>query len=365
MMPEPFDAYQFLHYLRRRWRLFAAAGVVAVALAAALTLLQTKQYTAVTRIVIDPPAAADPRAATAVSPIYVESLRTYEHFASSDSLFQRALDKFQLRRQAPGRTIESWKKRVLRVEIPRSTKILEIRATLEDARTAHLLARFLAQETVRLNQAVNLEGDRELARAVESELEQAHAERDKARETYLALMRNEPVEALEAALQSLKSRRFAVERDLLEAETLVAESAAPGAGPSSDAGTARARADHLRGERERLNQEITRTGAVLSSRTARLEQARTRLDSADRAAAALEAKLREARGIAGQRGERLRLIDPGVVPERPSSPNLPLNLAVALLAAMAGALLYASFQFGLERRSAAPVEMPRRVANRD
>ena len=43
------------------------------------------------------------------------------------------------------------------------------------------------------------------------------------------------------------------------------------------------------------------------------------------------ARLREARGDAGYRGERLRIIDPGIVPERPSSPNLPLNLVAALL----------------------------------
>ena len=29
---------------------------------------------------------------------------------------------------------------------------------------------------------------------------------------------------------------------------------------------------------------------------------------------------------AGFRGERLKIIDPGIVPERPSSPNLPLNV---------------------------------------
>jgi hypothetical protein len=85
-------------------------------------------------------------------------------------------------------------------------------ATLPEARMAHRLALFLAEETVRLNQAGNLEGDQQLTKALESEFQQAQAERDRARQAYLSLMRNEPVEALEAGLQSLKSRRFAVER---------------------------------------------------------------------------------------------------------------------------------------------------------
>ena len=44
-----------------------------------------------------------------------------------------------------------------------------------------------------------------------------------------------------------------------------------------------------------------------------------------------DAAARSARRDAGYRGERLKIIDPGIVPERPSSPNLPLNVAAALL----------------------------------
>ena len=54
----------------------------------------------------------------------------------------------------------------------------------------------------------------------------------------------------------------------------------------------------------------------------------------------IETRLREARGDAGYRGERLRVIDPGIVPERPSSPNLPLNVAAALLLGLVLPILY-------------------------
>ena len=59
--------------------------------------LQPRQYTATARIVIEPPAGTDLRSAMAVSPIYLESLKTYEQFASGDSLFQKAIEQFDLR----------------------------------------------------------------------------------------------------------------------------------------------------------------------------------------------------------------------------------------------------------------------------
>jgi uncharacterized protein involved in exopolysaccharide biosynthesis len=51
------------------------------------------------------------------------------------------------------------------------------------------------------------------------------------------------------------------------------------------------------------------------------------------------------------RGERLDIIDPGVVPERPSSPNLPLNVAIAVLMSALGWLLYVAIGFSYARIS--------------
>lgn len=96
-MPDSLDAFRYMSYVRLRWRLIAATCLIAVALAGVISFLLPRQYTATARIVIEPPAGADPRSAMAVSPIYLESLKTYEEFASSDSLFQKATERFQLR----------------------------------------------------------------------------------------------------------------------------------------------------------------------------------------------------------------------------------------------------------------------------
>ena len=90
-MARSFTPPDYFRHLRARWRFFAVAcGVAAVA----VSLLLPRKYTAVARIMIDPPAANNPRIAIAVSPMYLESLRTYELFASSDELFQQAVGHF-------------------------------------------------------------------------------------------------------------------------------------------------------------------------------------------------------------------------------------------------------------------------------
>src|SRR5947199_7175060 len=119
-----------LDRLRTRWRLIAVACAMAVSLTLCGSLILTKEYTAVCRIVIDPPAGSDPRSSMAVSPIYLESLRSYELFASSDDLFLQAVQRFGLRDNSL--PIDRLKKSVLRAEMLRNTKILEIQATLPD-----------------------------------------------------------------------------------------------------------------------------------------------------------------------------------------------------------------------------------------
>ncbi|MBV8903693.1 MAG: hypothetical protein JOZ22_08660, partial [Acidobacteriia bacterium] len=79
-MGEPVDVLVYISYICYRWRLVALSCLIALTLAASVSLVSQRQYTASARIVIEPPAGADPRAAMAVSPIYLESLKTYEQF---------------------------------------------------------------------------------------------------------------------------------------------------------------------------------------------------------------------------------------------------------------------------------------------
>ena len=55
------------------------------------------------------------RLSTAVSPMYLESLKTYERFAGGDSLFARAADRFHLLDAGSSQSIEALKRRVLKV----------------------------------------------------------------------------------------------------------------------------------------------------------------------------------------------------------------------------------------------------------
>jgi len=150
-MIESPEAFRFIGYVAARWRLIAGSCLTAGILAAGVSLLVPRQYTATARILIEPPVGADPRTSVAVSQIYLESLKTYEYFANSDSLFQKAVNRFQLRALAGAKPIESLKKQVLRIGIVRNTRILEIGATVPDAHRAQSLAQYLAEETVGLS----------------------------------------------------------------------------------------------------------------------------------------------------------------------------------------------------------------------
>jgi uncharacterized protein involved in exopolysaccharide biosynthesis len=77
-MPEAFEMLRYVEYLRDRWRVMAVACSVAVVLAVAVALLTPARYTATARIMIEPPAGSDSRIAVAVSPMYMESLKSYE-----------------------------------------------------------------------------------------------------------------------------------------------------------------------------------------------------------------------------------------------------------------------------------------------
>jgi uncharacterized protein involved in exopolysaccharide biosynthesis len=81
------DGLEFLQYLWKRRVIVAAACASALAVTSVVSVFLPRRYTATASILIESPGGNDPRAAAAVSPVYLESLKTYELLASSDTLF--------------------------------------------------------------------------------------------------------------------------------------------------------------------------------------------------------------------------------------------------------------------------------------
>jgi capsular polysaccharide biosynthesis protein len=280
-MPETTGAFQYLGHLRRRMRVLFWTCGTAVLLSVGISLLSPTNYTATARILIDPPAGSDQR--MGVNPMYLESLKTYEIIASGEYLFLQAAEHFGLSRSMPIN-----QRSVITVRIPRNTRILELTATLPDAKKAHAFALYMAQQTVALSRMPEGETERDLIGNAEKELADA------------------------------RTRMENAEREWAELDSIP------------------------------INSSTTRSMRVDVAEAHR-EAARDAFERAQRRA-------QEVRFGTGYRNERLTIIDPGVVPQRPSSPKTTLNALAALLVGLAGGLLYIILEFNSS--------VPRRVPSR-
>ncbi len=337
-MAESFDAFRYVRYMRSRGLWIAGSCGVAVVLALAVSLMLPREYTAVARIVIEPPAGTDLRSAMAVSPIYLESLRTYEHFATGDSLFQKAVDRFGLH---SGRPIESLKKRILKVEIIRNTRIMEISATLPDAHKAQELAQYLAEATAGLNRSLIAEGDQELLQSIERQAAETRAHVDELDAAWSHMLAAEPVQELASAQENAAMLHSDLEEQIVNADMHASEAAQS---------TTHSRSAELRRQVEMLDRQTAEREKLLAARTAHRDKLDAERKAAQTALTAMEGRLREARSDVGYRGERLKVIDPGIVPERPSSPNVPLNLVAALLLGAVLPVLYFTLEMAWQEQ---------------
>jgi uncharacterized protein involved in exopolysaccharide biosynthesis len=350
----------------------AVSVATALLIASLVTLLQTRRYTARVTLLIEPPPSSDPRAAMAVSPIYLESLRTFEHFASSDHLFARAAAKFNLRTGSwSDRAIEDLKRAVLRVSIPRNTKVLEISATLPDAGKAHALALYLAEQTMELNRQAGSASDRGLLEAAEHEFARTAAQVQQAQNALTKAMQSSPAEG-DAALEKLEERRNEVERLSLSASLALEEMESRQKSASTDEqewirsrlSAARGRVERLRNESAKVTQEIFERRRSFAQRAAEVNLRSREYETAREAHVAAERRLSDARGTAGRRNEQIGMLDPGVVPERPSSPNVPLNMTMALVLGLALALVMITIDFNMRNGSANVTRKLPRVVGR-
>src|SRR5579884_255164 len=354
-MTDSFDAREYLGYLGRRWRVAAVACAVAGCAAAIASLAIPKRYTATATIFIDAPAGSDPRVSTAVSPIYLESLKTYEHFADSDTLFADAAARFHLKDDYASAALDELQRRVLKVVKPRDTKVLEISATLRDPVKAQALAQYVAEQTVELSRKTGRLSDEEFIRDAQAQLSAAQAALTRAEE---AVKRDSALGAIEAARADVENLTDLESR--LRGELIATKVDAAGFSASEDRrelGTAQAKAAVLEKQIAGVHEELKVKEKRLSERREESDALHSSLEAARVTYAAAERRLEEVRASSGIRSERLRIIDPGIVPQRPAFPHVGLNIAAALAIAAIMAWLYltAAFHLRTAERRPAPV----------
>lgn len=350
-MQDSFDVFEYIDFLRARWKFAGAACAVAIVAALATTLLVPKRYTATATILIDPPAGGDPRIATAVSTVYLESLKTYELLATNDKLFVSAAARFHLQDHDES-PIESLKRRVLKVDKLRDTRALQISATLPDPKTAQAVAQFIAEGAVELSRSGGKEADEAMIQDAARSAEALKLQLNQAETAWQAAAGTHSTEALQSELSDdgyLKSR---VEEQLLDEQTSLAGPAKDSSDAVPDSDVSRARAAILQQRLNELSRTMNEKSTALAQESAREENLKAVLTSARTSYETAVQRLATLRITRGARAEWLHVVDPGMVPQRPSSPNVPLILIGAASLALFGSLLYLTISFSWTRERA-------------
>lgn len=342
-----FDALEFAGWMRARWSVIAISCGVAVLVAVISSLAQPSRYTATATLIIQPPGGNDPRAALAVSSVYLESLKIYERFALSDTLFLRAMDHVHIREGSSG-SAESLKSQTLKVSKPSGVALLEISATRKDPREAQALVRYIAEQTVELNQSLIAQSSQDIAAAYSTQLNAARERMERALQAQTAFAASRPVESLENEVQGVLDLQYSLQRDLARARADLANASAGNKDDEFLAGqiaSANARIIVLDTQIRELTGRLEKQGSQLEVRKAGRELLDIELRAARGAWESATNKLNDAFSSSQLRGERLQILDPGTVPQSPSSPNMRLNVLAAIIISFAGSLMYLAFRF--------------------
>jgi capsule polysaccharide export protein KpsE/RkpR len=164
------------------------------------------------------------------------------------------------------------------------------------------------------------------------------------------------VESLQAAISNSSDLRSKLEEQASGAQLEIAgaaerEKQAPAAElPQirSEQSEAHTRADAIRMQLELLDRQDAQRESLLAARIAHRDRLDAERKAQQAALSSIDSRLTQARGDAGYRGERLKIIDPGIVPERPSSPNTSLNMFAALLLGFTLPALYFAVEINFQ-----------------
>lgn len=105
-----------------------------------------------------------------------------------------------------------------------------------------------------------------------------------------------------------------------------------------------------------MTAQLENEGAVLETWKRDREAMESEWNAARSEAETAKSKLNEIAASSAFRGERLQIIDPGIVPQQPSSPIVWLNVAASFVVSLTAGLVFAAMKFS--RRS--PMERTER-----
>src|SRR5579884_3239752 len=288
-MPTETTSGQRLASVFARWRFHLAVIGAAALLAAGASELLPKRYTSTATVIIDPPATSDVRVSASLNPAYLDSLRTFENFFTSNTLFIEAADRFHL--DTAGKDIDALRRQVLKVKQQHETRILEISVTLPSAVTANQMLRFITDHSIAVSREHAIAADLDSMSNLTAERDRAREQLAAARAAWQQASRNDTPDSIQSAMESaitlesdIRSRESEADADVKEWQVRARD----GSGEDrvmaeTQARAATARRDEFARRREQVTAEITATRQLLAERSSRLTLAAAELDEARKA----------------------------------------------------------------------------------
>ncbi len=225
---------------------------------------------------------------------------------------------------------------------------------MHDPTLAQKVAEYLANQTVALSRGESLDADREFTEEAEKQAAAVRQRLKQAEQAWTNLSVQKPVDALQGEMDSNVELEGKLRQQIVDAETSIAEyqqEKSESQFGREQLQAAGARKALLEKRLQEMQRSIRELAVTMAARSAQRDASKNELKMAQAASEAAEKHLSELRAAAGSRGERLRVMDPGIVPQRPSSPNVPLNVAAALFLALAASIVYLSIAFAVRRRA--------------
>jgi len=343
---ETFEVRSYLGHLGRRWRTLFAVPIVAMAVALLISLALPRKYDAKVTLLVQS-GTSDPRLPQALNQVYLEYLRSYEQLIQGSALLARVIQEFHLEM-----SVDQFRSQALDVEMLRLSKLLTIRVRWEDPQKAHQMALFLAKEAVRSTEGLRDDEAERAARVAQAEVGHAQSRMEEASAKLLEFRLKAREEELSRAAQVEMDSKSEYEKQLAQSQILIPELEARAAAPTNQAKDIAVSLAAEQAKQAALRKALQDVDASLSRHQASLLKAQAGSANLERAYSAAQDSLKvatsrvnEARASAASRTEQLQIADPGIVPQRPSSPHYLFNALLALALGFFVAVIYESWKW--------------------
>lgn len=216
------DLFDYLSVIRKHKLLICGGIIAAIVISVIVSLSSPKVFTSEAVLMVEESIIPADQVSPYPNPQALESvLSTYKRLVNSQDIMQDAVRKFELNKKPYEMNWQSFRENVVSVESVHGSRLIAVEVELDDPKLAKELANFIAGQAIKKAEELSVKGSKSSKKVLDEKLEQSKKELESAKNQLKELREEAKLSIIRKELDILLDRKGFLQNQIADIQSNV------------------------------------------------------------------------------------------------------------------------------------------------